>query len=94
MALEACGQIRKRALSEGKALDSWAGEMVGVIGFEPTTPTSRTWCATRLRYTTTFSTHREGRTYNRGREGPQAKNGTGRIGSVGQFAVASGHLAD
>src|SRR5690242_17766305 len=27
--------------------------MVGVAGFEPATPTSRTWCATRLRYTPT-----------------------------------------
>src|SRR5712691_9029800 len=33
--------------------------MVGVAGFEPATPTSRTWCATRLRYTPT-----EGRSYN------------------------------
>jgi hypothetical protein len=32
--------------------------MVGVAGFEPATPTSRTWCATRLRYTPT-----EGRLY-------------------------------
>src|SRR5437870_2184931 len=35
--------------------------MVGVAGFEPATPTSRTWCATRLRYTPT-----EGRSYNPG----------------------------
>ena len=27
--------------------------MVGVAGFEPATPSSRTWCATRLRYTPT-----------------------------------------
>jgi hypothetical protein len=27
--------------------------LVGVAGFEPATPTSRTWCATRLRYTPT-----------------------------------------
>jgi hypothetical protein len=33
--------------------------MVGVAGFEPATPTSRTWCATRLRYTPTG-----GRSYN------------------------------
>ena len=26
------------------------GFLVGVAGFEPATPTSRTWCATRLRY--------------------------------------------
>ena len=30
-------------------------KMVGVIGFEPTTPSSRTRCATRLRYTPTFA---------------------------------------
>jgi hypothetical protein len=35
--------------------------VVGVAGFEPATPTSRTWCATRLRYTPT-----EGRSYNPG----------------------------
>ena len=35
--------------------------MVGVAGFEPATPTSRTWCATRLRYTPTG-----GRSYNPG----------------------------
>ena len=28
-------------------------KMVGVTGFEPTTPTSRTWCSTRLSYTPT-----------------------------------------
>ena len=26
-------------------------KLVGVTGFEPTTPTSRTWCSTRLSYT-------------------------------------------
>ena len=31
-----------------------AGKMVGVAGFEPATPSSRTRCATRLRYTPTF----------------------------------------
>ena len=36
-------------------------ELVGVAGFEPATPTSRTWCATRLRYTPTG-----GRSYNSG----------------------------
>ena len=35
--------------------------MVGVAGFEPATPSSRTRCATRLRYTPT-----EGRSYNPG----------------------------
>ncbi len=33
--------------------------MVGVAGFEPATPTSRTWCATRLRYTPTPRNSRE-----------------------------------
>ena len=28
-------------------------KMVGVAGFEPTTPTPPVWCATRLRYTPT-----------------------------------------
>src|SRR3954452_11149652 len=26
-------------------------QLVGVVGFEPTTPTSRTWCSTRLSHT-------------------------------------------
>ena len=35
-----------------EAIDRPAGlPLVGVAGFEPATPTSRTWCATRLRYT-------------------------------------------
>src|SRR5262249_47765907 len=33
--------------------DELSGKLVGVAGFEPATPTSRTWCATRLRYTPT-----------------------------------------
>ena len=44
-----------------KRLNSLANLMVGVAGFEPATPTSRTWCATRLRYTPT-----DGRSYNPG----------------------------
>src|ERR1700736_3276508 len=42
--------------------------MVGVAGFEPATPTSRTWCATRLRYTPT-----EARSYIDGPAWPQAR---------------------
>src|SRR5258708_36568472 len=42
--------------------------MVGVAGFEPATPTSRTWCATRLRYTPT-----DGRSYNYLPPTPQAR---------------------
>src|SRR5262245_42918626 len=41
--------------------------MVGVAGFEPATPSSRTRCATRLRYTPTG-----GRSYNGVPQGPQA----------------------
>src|ERR1700736_4528837 len=41
--------------------------MVGVAGFEPAPPTSRTWCATRLRYTPT-----EARSYIDGPARPQA----------------------
>ncbi len=40
-----------------KCVKRWgtsAGKMVGVAGFEPATPSSRTRCATRLRYTPTF----------------------------------------
>jgi hypothetical protein len=50
-------------------------ELVGVAGFEPATPTSRTWCATRLRYTPT-----EGRTYSGDLPKPQAgANGRRRL---------------
>src|SRR5882757_5299627 len=42
--------------------------LVGVAGFEPATPTSRTWCATRLRYTPT-----DGRSYNYLPPAPQAQ---------------------
>ncbi len=53
----AFSRVRLRLLSDcfGRVF------LVGVAGFEPATPTSRTWCATRLRYTPT-----EGRTYNPG----------------------------
>src|SRR5215475_11737202 len=44
-----------------KRLNGLVKLVVGVAGFEPATPTSRTWCATRLRYTPT-----EGRSYNPG----------------------------
>ncbi len=44
-----------------KPLSGLVNLMVGVAGFEPATPTSRTWCATRLRYTPT-----DGRSYNPG----------------------------
>src|SRR5215510_4498982 len=44
-----------------KRLNRLVKRVVGVAGFEPATPTSRTWCATRLRYTPT-----EGRSYNPG----------------------------
>src|SRR5262245_19399883 len=44
-----------------KRLNRLVKLMVGVAGFEPATPTSRTWCATRLRYTPT-----DGRSYNPG----------------------------
>ncbi len=36
-----------RAVLDGR----FSSCLVGVAGFEPATPTSRTWCATRLRYT-------------------------------------------
>ena len=42
--------------------------MVGVAGFEPATPSSRTRCATRLRYTPPMQ-----RLYNGVPEGPQAR---------------------
>ena len=44
-----------------KPLVGLVKRVVGVAGFEPATPTSRTWCATRLRYTPT-----KARSYNPG----------------------------
>ena len=35
----------------GPVASAVSRKLVGVAGFEPATPTSRTWCATRLRYT-------------------------------------------
>src|SRR5687768_5700215 len=48
-------------------------KMVGVAGFEPATPTSRTWCATRLRYTPTPRNSREGRSYSGEGGAPQGE---------------------
>ncbi len=53
-----------------KRLNGLVKRMVGVAGFEPATPTSRTWCATRLRYTPT-----EGRSYNPGTPKGKLENG-------------------
>ena len=50
------------------------GRMVGVAGFEPATPTSRTWCATRLRYTPTPRNPREAGLIARGRVGRKRRN--------------------
>jgi hypothetical protein len=44
-----------------KPLGGLVNLLVGVAGFEPATPSSRTRCATRLRYTPT-----DGRPYNLG----------------------------
>src|SRR5579863_3571763 len=56
--------------------------MVGVRGFEPPTPSSRTRCATRLRYTPTApQTTRAG--YNVGPRAAQASDSAGkRVGRV------------
>jgi hypothetical protein len=63
---------RSAAFLPGSAI--YLMQMVGVIGFEPTTPSSRTRCATRLRYTPTPILHREGRTYSGEGCGPQGEN--------------------
>ena len=45
-----------RALQElpiAACVSFYRKRMVGVTGFEPTTPTSRTWCSTKLSYTPT-----------------------------------------
>src|SRR5215475_3309425 len=55
------------ASAPGQNSKCWKG-MVGVAGFEPATPSSRTRCATRLRYTPTG-----GRSYNGVLPGPQAR---------------------
>src|SRR3978361_710550 len=46
--------------------------VVGVAGFEPATPTSRTWCATRLRYTPTAGFAADERAYSERPAAPQA----------------------
>ena len=56
-----CLMFLRRFRKFTKRLNGLVKRMVGVAGFEPATPTSRTWCATRLRYTPT-----EGRSYNPG----------------------------
>src|SRR5690349_19071020 len=56
--------------------------MVGVAGFEPATPTSRTWCATRLRYTPTPRNPREA--------GLIAAGVEGRKGRIEPFSQLSG----
>src|SRR5215813_2000719 len=49
--------------------------MVGAAGFEPATPTSRTWCATRLRYAPTDTDLGwVGRSYSLGLWPPQASD--------------------
>src|SRR5688572_4061733 len=45
---ELWGLMGRRA---GLTVEVAASLLVGVAGFEPAAPTSRTWCATRLRYT-------------------------------------------
>jgi hypothetical protein len=46
-------RIALRARNHARASES----LVGVAGFEPATPSSRTRCATRLRYTPTMGRH-------------------------------------
>src|SRR5437763_16503479 len=52
------GRLRSRHRDSfpisGPVSDRVCGKLVGVAGFEPATPSSRTRCATRLRYTPTM----------------------------------------
>src|SRR5215469_7798692 len=67
-----------------KRLNGLANQMVGVAGFEPATPTSRTWCATRLRYTPT-----DGRSYNPGTPKRKLERGDDRRARNTRFAGRS-----
>ena len=53
---------------------NWRLLVVGVAGFEPATPSSRTRCATRLRHTPLANSRRR---YSRQTPGPQARTGQG-----------------
>ena len=52
---------------EERVLDAWkyegenTGGKVGTAGFEPATPTSQAWCATRLRYVPSRDEESKGR---------------------------------
>jgi sterol desaturase/sphingolipid hydroxylase (fatty acid hydroxylase superfamily) len=48
-----CPNRRRTVCWESENALNIRKNLVGVAGFEPATPTSRTWCATRLRYTPT-----------------------------------------
>src|SRR5688572_23519756 len=48
-------QIEFGAISMLRRPGNWRGEMVGVRGFEPPAPASRTQCSTRLSYTPTLA---------------------------------------
>src|SRR5580704_11876362 len=45
------GEPLRASVPVGQDAELSAERLVGVAGFEPATPSSRTWCATRLRYT-------------------------------------------
>jgi hypothetical protein len=45
------GEPLQASVPVGQDAELSAERLVGVAGFEPATPSSRTWCATRLRYT-------------------------------------------
>src|SRR6266566_4788621 len=57
--LHAIARVRSRRCPCTREWPSGGQGLVGVAGFEPATPSSRTRCATRLRYTPP-----EGRSYN------------------------------
>jgi hypothetical protein len=40
-------------MRRGRGLDGW----IGAAGFEPTTPTTPKWCATKLRYAPSESSY-------------------------------------
>jgi hypothetical protein len=73
-------------------LELVGGKLVGVAGFEPATPSSRTRCATRLRYTPICAAGR----YSVGAESRQARALIGPCGAAivprARFCACSGEV--
>src|SRR5882757_9488905 len=68
MGLPPFGRSKRPMVQIVVGTNAAGGNLVGVIGFEPTTPSSRTRCSTRLSHTPT-----DGRSYSDAPPAPQAR---------------------